>query len=101
MNPEQTKKIKEELELLKTKAIEAINKLELDAEKGMLKNPFALFTFIDGQPQFPLTSGVDRVIFKAMADDFINYLEIKEKEEKIMQIQDEKLRSRLLSNLGK
>lgn len=96
--PEQIKQIKENIDRAKAEAVNAINRIEVD-EKGQINGTFALFTLFDGQPGQPMTLGFDKDLFAMLSEDFVKFLNVREKEEKINQIRDEKLRGRLLQNL--
>lgn len=98
MNPEQLKQMKLRLEEMKNRVIDAVSKVELD-DNGGVKNTFAFFSFVDGQPEAPLSPGVEADLFGAIVEDFITFISLQEKEAKILKIQDEKLRARLLNNL--
>jgi len=98
MDEKQLALAKEQVEKVKSMAIEAIKKVAVD-EQGRLTGTFVVFGLSDGQPAPPITLGFDRDMFSILAADFENFLSIREKEEKINQIQDEKLRARLLHNL--
>lgn len=98
MTPEQLTQVKNNIEEMKKKVIDAVSKIEMD-DKGVLKNTFIFFSFSEGQPGMPISPGVDKDLLIAMVEDFTTYLTLQEKENKLYKIQDEKLRNRLLNNL--
>lgn len=98
MTPEEIKRINEDVEKTKKRAIEAIESIKL-SDKNEITQTFVLFPFANGQPLQPITLGVDKDLFGMVSDDFIRHVEAFEKESKIMQIQDPELRARLLNNL--
>lgn len=98
MTPEQLNQAKEQVEKVKEMAIESIKTITVD-DTGRLTGTFVLFGMIDGQPTPPVTLGFDKDMFSIIADDFVNFLNIREKEEKINSVKDEKLRNRFLNNL--
>jgi len=98
MTDEERKGIKEQIEKAKKIAIDFINSADI-TEDGRLTASFVLFPFTDEGPRMPIALSVDADIFKVVADDFGDFLATRAKEEKIMRIPDEKMRTRLLNNL--